>query len=199
MSDGRWTKDFGRRIGAFTVVVGTTVGVVVLGVVGVRTWVNRNRVIEVEDYQGVVFSQAHAALVLGPMLSADSNGFWTPTAADIQSFEHALATAAQVRHPEGLRPLGEYRRQYFGYSLNGKRRILVVGFCDPNGLEWTEAFVSAGEGGCHFEATYAVDQDAISNFWALDVRGLPGSSEVVAYSLSATASNNRGASRRGMG
>jgi hypothetical protein len=143
---------------------------------------NRNRVIEVEGSQGVVFSQAHAASALGPMLSADSNGFWTPTAADIQSFEHALATAAQVRHPEGLRPLGEYRRQYFGYSLNGKRRILVVGFCDPNGLEWTKTFVSAGEGGCHFEASYDVDQDSIINFWALDVRGFSGWPEVAAYS-----------------
>ena len=148
---------------------------------------NRNRVIEVEGSQGVVFSQAHAASALGPMLSADPNGFWTPTVAEVEALEHALAKAAQGGHPEGLGPLEEYHRQYFGYSLHGRRRILVIGFCDPNGLEWTKAFVSAGEGGCHFEASYDVDQDAIINFWALDVGSLPGLPEAVADSLLALA------------
>jgi hypothetical protein len=147
-----------------------TIGLV-FGAVIVPSWVNRNRVIRGVGYEGVVFNQVHAASVLGSMVSADENGFWTPTEADVRDAEQALAAAAQDRHPEGLHTLGEYRRQYFGYSLGGARRVLVVGFCDSKGLDWTEAFVSAGEGGCHFEATYDVEGNKIVSLWAVEGPG----------------------------
>jgi hypothetical protein len=170
MSDGRRTTDDRRRVYATTVVSMASCLVVVLGVCVIRTWVSRNRVIGGHGYEGVVFNQAQAASILGPMLSADVDGFWTPTDTDILSLEEALAAAARVRNPEELRPLSEYRRQYFGYSQDGRHRILVIGFCDSNGLDWTQSFVSAGEGGCHFEATYDVTRKTVISLWALDLQ-----------------------------
>jgi hypothetical protein len=157
------------RAAAITVAV-AALGLVFGGVV-VPSWENRNRVIQGMDYEGVVFNRVHAASILGSMVSADPNGFWTPTEVDIRNAEQALVAAAQDRHPEGLHPLDEYRRQCFDYSLGGARRILVIGFCDPKGLDWTETFVSAGEGGCHFEATYDVEGDKIVSLWAVEGPG----------------------------
>jgi len=174
MSDGRRTTDDRRRIRTIAVIFAVASAVFVLGAVVIRSWMSRNRVIEGQGYKGVVFNQVHAASILGPMLSADADGFWTPTYADIEAFERGLTAAAQTNHPEGLRSLDEYWRQYFGYSHDGRRQILVIGFCDPQGLDWTEAFVSAGEAGCHFEATYDVVQETIFSLWALDSPGRSG-------------------------
>jgi len=168
MSDGRRTPDDRRRIRKIAVVVAAASSVFVLGAVVIRSWMSRNQRIEGEGYEGVVFNQVHAASILGLMLSADSDGFWTPTSADIQVLERELAVAAQIRHPEGMRSLEEYRRQYFGYSRDGKRQILVIGFCDASSMDWTDEFVSVGEAGCHFEAIYDVMQGSVSSLWALD-------------------------------
>ncbi|HLC01438.1 MAG TPA: hypothetical protein VJK02_00245 [Anaerolineales bacterium] len=167
MSDGRQTTDGRRRIRTIAVLVTAAASVVVLGAVVIRSWMSSNQRIEGEGYEGVVFNRVHAASILGPMLSADPDGFWTPMDADIQTFERGLTAAAQTNHPEGLRSLDEYRRQYFGYSRDGKRQILVVGLCDASSVDWTEEFVSVGEGGCHFEATYDVMQGTVSSLWAL--------------------------------
>lgn len=152
---------------ALVIAAGGMVGL--LGAYVIRTWSERNRVIEGQGYEGVIFNETHAARILEPMVSSDSHGYWTPTEADIRNLESALRDAAETHPPDGLHPLGDYRRQYFGYSLEGRRRILVIGFCDPNGLDWTRAFVSAGEGGCHFEATYDVRRQTLTSFWALDL------------------------------
>jgi hypothetical protein len=175
MNDGRRTPDDGPRtthgrwrIRAVWVVVIVVASGTALGAAGVRSWANRNRVVEGVDYEGVVFNRVHAASVLGSLVSADPNGFWTPTEVDVRDAERALAAAAQDRHPEGLQPLNDYRRQYFGYSLGGARRILMVGFGVSKGLDWTDTFVSAGEGGCHFEADYDVGKDKIISLWAIE-------------------------------
>jgi hypothetical protein len=177
MSDGRWTIDDGRGIGRIAAVVAAASIVLVLGGAVIRSWVSRNRVIEGQGYEGVIFNQVHTASILGPMLSADAGGFWTPTDSDVGALERALATTVQGHAPEGLGPLDQYTRQYFGYRREGRRQILVVGFCNAHGLDWTRTFVSAGEGGCHFEATYDTTSDRVANLWALDPVELFGSAE----------------------
>jgi len=124
-----------------------------------------------QGYEGVIFSGAHAAASLGAMLSAGPNDFWTPDEAEIKTLEAKLAAAAQLGSVPGLHVLSQYRRQYFGFSRAGRPQILVVGFCQADGVDWTHEFVSLGEGGCHFEATYDVVDKKVTSLWALEGPG----------------------------
>ena len=45
---------------------------------------------------------------------------------------------------------------------------MVVRVCDAIGVDWAQEFVSAGEAGCHFGATYDVGGDNVSSLWALE-------------------------------
>jgi hypothetical protein len=157
----------GRILGAFAIltVLGLTAAVLY------RNWTVRNAMISGQGYEGVIFSGTHAAASLGGMLSADPNDFWTPHEVEIKTLEAKLAATAQAESVPGLHMLSQYRRQYFGFNRAGRPQILVVGFCQANGVDWTHAFVSLGEGGCHFEATYDVVEEKVTSLWALEGPG----------------------------
>jgi len=59
-------------------------------------------------------------------------------------------------------------------TTDGRRRTgdrergMVVRVCDAIGVDWAQEFVSAGEAGCHFGATYDVGGDNVSSLWALE-------------------------------
>jgi hypothetical protein len=153
-------------------------GFAILAVLGLtaaalyRSWTARNTMISGQGYEGVIFSGAHAAASLATMLSAAPTDFWTPNEVEIETLEAKLAATAQSESVPGLHTLSQYRRQYFGFNRSGRPTILVVGLCQANGVDWTHAFVSLAEGGCHFEATYDVVKEKVTSLWALEGPGL---------------------------
>ena len=50
----------------------------------------------------------------------------------------------------------EYKRQYYGFSHEGRSLIYVNAFCDPDDLfYWETTFVMVFDGGdCFYQATY---------------------------------------------
>jgi hypothetical protein len=155
-------------------ILGALAIVIVLGLIATllyRSWTVRNTMISGQGYESVIFSGAHAAAGLGAMLSAAPTAFWTPSELEIERLEAKPAATAQSESVPGLHALSQYRRQYFGFNRSGGPQILVVGLCQARGVDWTHKFVSLGEGGCHFEATYDVVEGKVTNLWALEGQG----------------------------
>jgi hypothetical protein len=99
-------------------------------------------------YQGLVVSCAFVNL---PQC-------WEPSAEAIVALERNLVGSARLQSPRGLmgllRPLPEYRRQYWGFVLNGDRIILVTGYHQKQRVvvsgEWQHALITVAGGGGNF-------------------------------------------------
>ena len=95
--------------------------------------------------------------------------FWTPTDADVQRAETALKRSLSASWNPTQRQIASqldgYRRQYVGFTMNGRRAIYVNAFCEHHWKRdpgWKTQFVLVLDGGeCFFQATYVVPTDRI--------------------------------------
>jgi hypothetical protein len=127
------------------------------------------RVIRRGDLEGAIFGRQAAADVMRSTLAQDATNYWTPTRGQILAMEERLRMHVWLEHPVLARSLSEYKRQYFGFVREGQRRILIVGFCAADDLDWTQEFVSAAESrDCRFEAEYDLSTGQVLHFWTLD-------------------------------
>src|SRR5262245_16645479 len=132
-----------------------------------------------DGYIGVIFP-VERAKAYAPFLFPEEDGYWEPTAHDIQDLESRLRPAleAGAREPilldaysplatngkkfareeieDILGALSDYRRQYVGLVVKGSRRIYLNAF--PNVVAgsrddfdyWQEDFVEVLDGGTRF-------------------------------------------------
>lgn len=144
-------------------------GIALLVLVAYHLAKPRSVLITGDGFEGVVFDRREAVRVLGAMLSNEKADYWTPRQRDIEHLESRLRAYAQQEHPQVTPTLSLYKRQYFGFTREGARRILVIGFCDSDRFDWTREFAAVpASAGCHFEAEYDVATDAVPFFWSAD-------------------------------
>jgi hypothetical protein len=106
---------------------------------------------------------------------AEIEGYWTPTAGDIRLLEENLASFLQAnatsfrREPPVWERLENYKRQYAGLVMNGKRVIYGNFFCSEPEPGWKEEWLFVMDGGdCFFQLQFDV---ANSTFSGLTVNG----------------------------
>jgi hypothetical protein len=119
------------------------------------------------------------------MLGVKAEEFWTPSVQDVEFIEARLKGALEkgAKDPITLNPgvqtlrdqksfseeigrilshYGEYRRQYLGLIIEGKRRVLINSF-GPHAAEgYTKNYVMVFDGGFWFwHALYSMDEQRI--------------------------------------
>jgi hypothetical protein len=127
------------------------------------------------------------------MLGTNAESFWTPTQKDIAVVESRLRTVLEetVKDPSTLvsnaktpdskkylseqisnilKHYGEYRRQYVGLVVNGRRRIYLNSFPSrEKGASYTTQFVTVFDGGFWFwRVVYQLDD---ATFLDLSING----------------------------
>ena len=92
-----------------------------------------------------------------------SDDFWTPSTDDILRLEEGVVeylrqnSGAFYRQPPVWERLDEYRRQYIGYAIEGKKIIYGNFFCSEED-NWQQEFVMVIDGGdCYFQVKYDVE------------------------------------------
>ena len=93
-----------------------------------------------------------------------SDGFWTPSTDDVLKLEERIVeylrqNSGQFSHqPPVWERLDEYRRQYIGYEIGGKRIIYGNFFCSYEGKDWRQEFLVVLDGGeCYFQVEYDIE------------------------------------------
>ncbi|MEJ7837541.1 MAG: hypothetical protein WKF81_01930 [Thermomicrobiales bacterium] len=104
-----------------------------------------------ENYEDIIVS-IDAADGFG----TSEEGFWMPTAEDIEAAESALSE----REPDL-----DHIRQYAGVIQDGDRKVFINGFCDSFGRDWRTQIITVDDGGsCYFSAMYNADSDELDYF-----------------------------------
>jgi hypothetical protein len=116
---------------------------------------------------GVIFSAQQVERL--PLHSLDVKSilgltppFWTPSPEEIALLEGELKPYLEGATPPEAKViaarLGNYKRQYVGYTDGGKRLIFVNGFCEDHWKAvdtWRDRFVFVFDGGsCFFNVRY---------------------------------------------
>lgn len=126
------------------------------------------------------------------MLGVEAQDFWTPQAKDVELAESRLRSALEkaVKEPASLdryattpvarkyvsqqlerilKHYDEYRRQYIGLVINGKRHIHINSFSSRVKLPYAKEFVKVSDGGFWFwHVLYSIDDGA---FLSLSING----------------------------
>lgn len=124
--------------------------------------------LEEDGYSGVIFSGKKAADLLGVMLISDRTEelYWTPSRNVIRDMERRLKAYVRDELPEISPNLSDFRRQYFGFKRHDNRSILLIGFCEPLGVEWRQVLVALPDSpACYLEAQYDVENDVLLYAW----------------------------------
>lgn len=119
----------------------------------------------VGDPQGIIFS---AEQIKNQKLIEVPGPFWTPSQEQVNTLEKSLPAYLNEQskiHPKLLKiELPKFKRQYFGYSLNGKKVIYVNAFCHSFDY-WKTTFVFVFDGGeCFFQVTFDPAAGKFVNF-----------------------------------
>ena len=92
------------------------------------------------------------------------DGYWTPIEEDIQTLEGNLDSFLREhaesfrRQPPVWEQLSDYKRQYAGVIINGKRVIYGNFFCTETGVDWREEWVFVMDGGdCFFQLQFDME------------------------------------------
>ena len=129
------------------------------------------------DLPRVIFTQAEMERLAhsGAMLFGISGPFWTPTESQVRDLEQRLPdflkSSTEPRANLIQPKLAGYKRQYFGFTIVGKRQILLNAFCDAGGPKdyWRSQVVFVLDGGeCYFQASY---DPATKSFTSLSING----------------------------
>lgn len=115
-----------------------------------------------ENQYWVIFTQERAEeMGIAPWL-VKADDFWTPSADDILKLEEGLAeylsrnSGAFSSQPPAWERLDEYRRQYLGYEIGGKKIIYGNFFCSQED-QWRGELILVMDGGdCYFQVEYDV-------------------------------------------
>ena len=133
-----------------------------------------NRVVSTGTFEGVIFTQEHAAQQGGAFGGA-IEGYWTPSQADAIALETGLPAYLQANagyfqpQPPIWERLEDYKRQYLGIQENGKRVIYANYFCEAHNTDWENQFVLVIDGGdCYFQIKFEIDTH---RFYDLRVNG----------------------------
>lgn len=128
--------------------------------------------------QWIIFTQRRAEQMgIGSWISSDGelDGYWTPSAENIQSLEGDLASFLRQnadsfrRQPPVWEQLDQYKRQYVGVIIGGKQVIYGNFFCTETGVDWREDWVLVMDGGdCFFQIQFDVEN---GTFTSLTVNG----------------------------
>lgn len=113
--------------------------------------------VSVGEIRGVIVPARDAgSLVYGTRPEIPDEDYWTPTLADVEAAEAAIAAEQGDL---------EHNRQYAGFTEDGERKIFVNGFCQSFSADWTREPVLVDDGGdCFFTAIYNVDRDVLEMF-----------------------------------
>jgi len=125
---------------------------------------------------GVIFSAEHVERSGAHRVLGLTRPYWTPSPEQIALLESKLKPyLGAYRSPRAkviAARLGSYRRQYFGYSENGKKWIFVNGFCEGHWKKedaWRDRVVLVLDGGlCFFKVRYNPSR---SQFEQLEING----------------------------
>lgn len=117
------------------------------------------------DQNWVVFDEGQAEEMGMASWLVQSDGFWTPSNEDVLNLEAGIDaylrqnSGAFYREPPVWERLDEYRRQYFGFKIGGKRFIYGNYFCNDVRMDWRGDFVMVLDGGdCYFQVEYDVEE-----------------------------------------
>lgn len=125
--------------------------------------------------KGVIFSAEQTA-VQGRRYLELPAPYWTPAVSDVAELEAKLPaflrSSGAPRADAVMANLDRSKRQYLGYSLDGRKRIFVNGFCDGysgQGTSWQTHLVVVLDGGpCFYQIHYDVQT---ATFAGLSVNG----------------------------
>lgn len=120
----------------------------------------------------VIFPEGRAEeMGLGSWVAsaADFGGYWTPSEEDVLKLEGQLAaflsqnSTAFQRQPPVWEQLENYKRQYAGVTIQGRRVIYGNFFCSEDGMDWKEDWVFVLDGGdCYFQLQFDVESGTFS-------------------------------------
>jgi hypothetical protein len=122
---------------------------------------------------GVIFSAEKTERVSRDYKMAELHPpYWTPDKKDIDRLENMIAVHLRsIEMPAAQRlstRLPGYKRQYFGYSIDGQKWIFVNGFCADVWRQddsWVDTFVGYLDGGdCFFRIHYDVTKTRFERF-----------------------------------
>lgn len=117
-------------------------------------------IVETDNPRGVIFTAEQiAARTYWP----NSKDPWTPSEADIATFEAQLAAYLQEPYPDLWQKSAGYARQYWGTATeDGRRAIYANFFCDDHGMvsdyDWRAKLVQIDDGGdCYFQTLFDIE------------------------------------------
>jgi len=105
------------------------------------------------------------------MLGVEAESFWTPQAKDVELTESRLRTALEKEAKDSpqvqqiLKHYNEYRRQYIGLVIHGRRHIYLNSFSSRDSLpNYAKQFVMVSDGGFWFwHILYSVEDGTFLN------------------------------------
>jgi len=117
------------------------------------------------DPQGIIFS---AEQIKGQKFVTAPGPYWTPSQEQIDKLEKKLPAYLKdqaMSHSKPLKiDLSKYKRQYFGYSLNGKKVIYINAFSHSFD-NWKNTLVFVFDGGqSFFQATFDPEANKFVSF-----------------------------------
>ena len=118
-----------------------------------------------DEPEGIIFS---AEQIRSQKYVTAPGPYWTPSQEQVDKLDMKLPAYLKDQsksHSKHLKiDLSKYKRQYFGYSLNGKKVIYVNAFCHSFDY-WKKTFVFVFDGGqCFFQATFDPEADKFLSF-----------------------------------
>lgn len=126
----------------------------------------------------VIFPESRAKeMRIGTWLSsgADFGGYWTPTEEDVLNLEGQLRAFLSQnfesfnRQPPVWEQLDNYKRQYAGVTIKGRKVIYGNFFCTDSEMNWTSEWIFILDGGdCYFQLQFDVES---GTFTELTVNG----------------------------
>ncbi|GEM_PF-3272289 len=120
-----------------------------------------------------------------------AQGYFTPLKKDVLKAEGAVVDYIEGHTPQFKgypyvpdldKNLADYKRQYVGVVIEGKRKIWLNFFCRTDSIDWKRyPYRVFGGGGCYFHVLYDIDSAAFSELW---INGLDIQIEPAAGNLS---------------
>ena len=115
--------------------------------------------------QGVIFSASNADFA-ARVTGRKNLSYWTPTPADIEEATPNIKEFLEKQNPSIASRLQEYRCQYFGIVVEGKKRIFCNFFHrDRHDEDWQTSPLFVLDGGeLYFQLEYNIETKQCLNF-----------------------------------
>ena len=125
------------------------------------------------DSNSIIFDAKSAEeMSLGPIAGRSLDGYWTPDPDDVRELERHLGAylkEAGETSPGLISKWSDYKRQYAGIMVDGKRLVFANYFCDAFDVEWQRDWVFVMDGGdCFFDVKYDAET---GEFYELRIHG----------------------------